>query len=51
MPECERLIGSIEHFYGHLEIECTGHLGLTSVENKADVEPRKEEIISFCKGI
>ena len=51
MPECERLIGSIEHFYGHLEIECKGRLGLTSVENKADVEPRKEEIISFCKGI
>ena len=51
MPECERLIGSIEHFYGHLEIECAGHLGLTSVENKADVEPRKEEIIAFCKGI
>ena len=51
MPECERLIGSIEHFYGHLEIECAGHLGLTSVENKADVEPRKEEIITFCKDI
>jgi multimeric flavodoxin WrbA len=51
MHECERIIQTIEHFYGHLEIECAGHLGLTSVENKADVEPRKEEIISFCKGI
>ena len=51
MPECERIIGSIEHFYGHLEIECAGHLGLTSIENKADVEPRKHEIIEFCECI
>ena len=51
MPECERLIGSIEHFYGHLEIECCGHLGLTSVEFKENVEPRKQEIIDFCKMI
>ncbi|MBR4429998.1 MAG: flavodoxin family protein [Clostridiales bacterium] len=51
MPECERLIGSIEHFYGHLEIERAGHLGLTSVEYKEDVEPRKDEIIDFCKTI
>ncbi len=32
MPECERIIGSIEHFYGHLEIESAGHLGLASIE-------------------
>ena len=51
MPECERIIGSIEHFYGHLEIECKGHLGLTSIEYKENVEPRKQEIIEFCKGI
>jgi multimeric flavodoxin WrbA len=51
MPECERLIGSIEHFYGHLEIERAGHLGLTSVEYKEDVELRKQEIIDFCKTI
>ena len=51
LPECERLIGSIEHFYGHLEIERAGHLGLTSVEYKEDVEPRKDEIIDFCKTI
>lgn len=51
MPECERLIGSIEHFYGHLEIERAGHLGLTSVEYKEDVEPRKDEIINFCRTI
>lgn len=51
MPECERLIGSIEHFYGHLEIERAGHLGLTSIEYKENVEPRKAEIIEFCKNI
>ena len=51
MAECERIISSIEHFYGHLEIECMGHLGLTSVEYKADVEPRKNEIVGFCSDI
>ena len=51
MPECDRLIKSIEHFYGHLEIECAGHLGLTSIEYKENVEPRKAEIIEFCRGI
>ena len=50
-PDCERLIGSSEHFYGHLEIECAGHLGLTSIEYKENVEPRKTEIIDFCKTI
>ena len=44
--ECERIIGSIEHFYGHLEIESVGHLGLTSIEYKADVESRKQDITS-----
>ena len=51
MPECERIISSIEHFYGHLEIECAGHLGLTSVECKDDVGPRRNEIIEFCSNI
>lgn len=51
MGECERIIGSIEHFYGHLEIECCGGLGLCSVEYKEDVEPRKDEILEFCNRI
>ncbi len=51
MPECERIISSIEHFYGHLEIESAGHLGLTSIEHKSDVESHKQEIIEFCKSI
>ena len=51
MPECERIIGSIEHFYGHLEIESAGHLGLTSVEYRENVEQRKKEILEFCSKI
>ena len=51
MPECQRIIGSIEHFYGHLEIECCGSLGLCSVEYKEAVEPRRAEITSFCDKI
>lgn len=51
MRECERIIESIEHFYGHLEIECCGHLGLCSAECKEDVTARKEEIVRFCEDI
>jgi len=51
MPECKRIIESIEHFYGHLEIKCQGHMGLCSVECKEDVLARKEEIIRFCEDI
>ncbi|MBR6069949.1 MAG: flavodoxin family protein [Ruminococcus sp.] len=49
MKECERVISSIEHFYGHLEIECRGHLGLCSVECRDDVLPHREEIEAFCR--
>lgn len=51
MHECDRIIQSIEHFYGHLHIECSGNLGLTSIEYKENVEPRNNEIIDFCKNI
>ena len=50
MGECERIIRSIEHFYGHLEIECCGRLGLCSVEYKENVEPRIDEITAFCES-
>lgn len=49
--ECDRLIGSIEHFYGHLEIECCGKLGLCSVEWKEAVKGREDEILAFCGQI
>lgn len=51
MRECERIIESIEHFYGHLEIECTDHLGLPSIEYRNMVEPRLNEIAAFCSRI
>ena len=51
MRECKRIIQSIEHFYGHLEIECCGGLGLCSVEYKGDVQSREPEIAEFCRDI
>jgi len=51
MKECHRIIESIEHFYGHLEIACCGHLGLCSVEYKETVAERKNEIAAFCSDI
>ncbi len=51
MRECERIIQTIEHFYGHLEIACMGSLGLPGIENREMVEPRKEEIVSFCEKV
>lgn len=51
MRECERIIESIEHFYGHLEIECSGKLGLCSIEYKEAVQQRTKEIIDFCNQI
>ena len=51
MKECERIIGTIEHFYGHLEIQCCGGLGLCSVEYKEDVASHESEILAFCDKI
>lgn len=51
MRECNRIIESIEHFYGHLEIEAMDSLGLCLVECKDDVEGRRSEIEQFCNKI
>ena len=51
MKECERIISTIEHFYGHLEIQCCGRLGLTGVEYREAVEPWRKEIEAFCRTI
>lgn len=51
MHECERIISTIEHFYGHLHIKACGKLGLCSVEFKEDVEKHKYELDEFCKLI
>lgn len=46
MRECQRLISTVEHFYGHLHIECTGSLGLCEVASREDVPAREGEILS-----
>lgn len=51
MKECNRIIESIEHFYGHLEIVPSGSLGLCSIEYKEALEDRKDEIHAFCSKI
>ncbi|MBQ8960505.1 MAG: flavodoxin family protein [Ruminococcus sp.] len=51
MRECERIIGTVEHFYGHLEIASCGGLGLCSVEFREDAEKRLGEVEEFCRGI
>lgn len=51
MQECERIISSLEHFYGHLEIVPSGHLGLCAVEYRKDVSARTREITDFCGSI
>jgi len=38
--ECNRIIESIEHFYGHLDITPSGSLGLCSIEYKEALEDR-----------
>lgn len=48
MPECEKIMGSIAHFYGPLEIELWGKLGLCSIEYKEDIAVRIDEIKQFC---
>ena len=51
MAECQRIIDTLEHFCGHLEIERCGSLGLCGVAGRADVEPRRAEIAAFCEKI
>lgn len=51
VKECNRIIETIEHFYGHLEIECCDSFALCSVPNKGAVEERKNDIIEFCSKI
>lgn len=51
MPECERILATLEHFYGHLEIRPRGRLGLCSVARREDVAAREPEILAFCGEI
>ena len=51
MRECDRLLETIRHFYGHLEVDTRGTLGLCQVENRDDALGRREEILRFCEDI
>ena len=51
MPECEKLIGTVAHYYGHMEIQMSGSLGLCSVENRDAALERADEIRKFCTEI
>ena len=51
MKECQRITATIEHFYGHLEIQCCGSLGLCSVDCREAAEGRRGEIEAFCEGM
>ena len=51
MAECERLVRTIEHYYGHMEIKMNGSLGLCLVANREDAVGRTEEIKEFCSKI
>ena len=51
IKECSRIIESIEHFYGHLDITPSGSLGLCSIEYKEALKDRTDEIKEFCARI
>ena len=51
VQECEKIAGTIEHFYGHLDINYVKALCLTKVEYRDDVVNREEEIRLFCNDI
>ena len=51
MRECEKLLDTLQHFYGHLDIPCCGRLGMCSVECRDDVAAHREEILKFAAAI
>ena len=51
MRECDRVIGSVEHFYGHLGIQAKGRLGLCAVASKEDIPPLIATIDAFADAI
>lgn len=46
--ECENILKSIEHFYGHMEIECHGNAYYCKIEDKSDIEPHKPALAKLC---
>ena len=49
--ECEHIIQTLRHFYGHLGIQPADALSLPSVSCKEEAAPRTPEILAFCQSI
>lgn len=51
VKECERIVETIYHFYGHLSVARSGSLCLCRVESRNDVPAHRDEIERFCMKI
>ena len=51
MGECRRIIETIEHFFGHMRIACSGSLGLCATGSRDAAMAHREEIDRFCAEI
>ena len=48
--ECQRILTTLTHFLGHLDVPCLGTLALTGVESRADLPAREAEIRAFARS-
>ncbi|WP_028509801.1 flavodoxin family protein [Ruminococcus sp. NK3A76] len=51
MGECEQIIRTISHYFGHLHIELCGSKGFCSIEHREQVAEITPEIQAFCSNI
>lgn len=49
MKELERLISTLNHFYGHMRIEAVDSIGLCSIEYKSDLLDKLNLLDEFCQ--
>jgi multimeric flavodoxin WrbA len=47
--ECEGIIKSINHYYGHMEIKENGSANFCGVNNKEDIEMYRDNLILLCE--
>lgn len=47
--ECEGIIHSINHFYGHMEIEQKASTYFCGIQTKADIVEQSNKIMSLCE--
>ncbi len=47
--ECEGIIKSINHYYGHMEIEQKGSAYFCGVNDKEDIDKQRDSIVSLCE--